>query len=114
MVLLIGSKVQVYRGLADITPGKLTRKDIVQVVDSKGIVRYKSKKQQNRKPTGSKWADAYKSALSELRASDPWYKTNVLMYNPQKKYKGVDAGELAKGIALYKLTKKIYTTPKTA
>lgn len=108
MVLLIGSKVQVYRGLADITPGKLTKKDIVMVKDSKGVVRYKSKKQQNRKPTGTQWASAYKKALEELRREDPWYKTNVLMYNPSKKYKGVDSKDITKGNVLYKRTRELY------
>ena len=108
MVLLIGSKVQVYRGLADITPGKLTKDDIVRIKDKNGIVRYKSKKQQKRKPTNTNWASAYKRALNELRAQDSWYNKNILLYNPEKKYKGKSKEELSKGIELYKLTTKYY------
>ena len=42
--LLVGSKVQVYRGIAKETAGGLTKKDVVQVKDSRGVIHYKSKK----------------------------------------------------------------------
>ena len=45
--LLVGSKVQVYRGIAKETSGGLTKKDIVMVTDKNGVNHYKSRKQQN-------------------------------------------------------------------
>lgn len=116
--LLVGSKVQVYRGIAKETAGGLKKKDIVQVKDSRDVVHYKSKKQQSNGKSRNKksqqgrqkWTRAYKKSLSELRGDDNYYDKNILMFNPEKKYTGYTKKEISKGQKLYNLTKKYYTS----
>ena len=105
--LKIGSKVQVYRGLAHKTSGGLLKKDIVKVKDSQGVTRYKSKKQQKYKDkpnaksqkARSDWTESFKKALKELREEDEYYKTHILMSKDKTKKKAYN---------LYKRTKDIY------
>lgn len=114
--LLVGSKVQVYRGIAKQTSGGLTKKDIVKVTDKNGINHYKSRKQQsngnsrNKKSQQArqKWTRAYKKAINEMRNKDKYYEKNILMFNPSKKYNGYSDTQLKKGRALYKKTREIY------
>lgn len=114
--LLVGSKVQVYRGIAKETSGGLTKKDIIRVTDKNGVNHYKSKKQQsngksrNKKSQQArqKWTKAFKKAIKELSQEDDYYKTNILMFNPKKKYTGHTKKEITKGQKLYKLTREIY------
>lgn len=115
--LLIGSKVQVYRGVAKKTSGGLQKKDIVVVTDGNNVKHYKSKKQQKNGQTNKKsqrarssWTNAYKKALSELRDKDSHYQQNILMFNPSKTYKGYTKTQISKGEKLYKLTRKYFET----
>jgi len=114
--LLVGSKVQVYRGIAKQTSGGLTKKDIVKVTDKNGVNHYRSRKQQdngkskNKKSQQArqKWTRAYKKAIKELRKTDKYYEKNILMFNPSKKYSGYTDTQLKKGKALYKKTREFY------
>jgi hypothetical protein len=115
--VLIGSKVQVYRGIAKETSGGLTKKDIVKVVDKNDVTHYKSKKQQangssrNKKSQQGRqlWTRAYKKALKSMREKDDYYQSNILMFNPEKTYTGFTSKQLSKGKALYKETRLIYS-----
>ena len=118
--VLVGSKVQVFRGIAVETSGGLKKKDIVKVKDSNGVTHYKSKKQQangsskNKKSQKSrqKWTNAYKKAIKQLREEDDYYTKNgnisILLFNPAKTYKGYTKQQISKGNKLYKLTKELY------
>lgn len=114
--LLVGSKVQVYRGIAKETSGGLKKKDIVRVTDKNGVNHYKSRKQQsngksrNKKSQQArqKWTRAFKKAIKELSQKDDYYTKNILMFNPDKKYKGYTKKEISKGQKLYKLTREFY------
>lgn len=116
--LLVGTKVQVYRGIAKETTGGLRKKDIVRVEDKNGVFHYKSKKQQangqsrNKKSQQArqKWTKAYKKALETLRGQDTYYEKNILMFNPKKKYEGFTEKQLSKGKKLYKKTMEIYSS----
>jgi hypothetical protein len=73
-VLREGSKLQVYRGIAEKTSGGLKKKDIVCVKDEKGVKRYKSKLQHRRskqvskgQKARSKWTEATEKARKYLQ-----------------------------------------------
>lgn len=91
--LTVGTKYQVYKGIAEKTAGNLYKKDIVRTTKD-GVVRYKSKKQQtngkkNLKSQKSRkqWTKALKDSISELRKEGKISEENVLMFNPDKTYK---------------------------
>ena len=114
--LLVGSKVQVYRGIAKETSGGLTKKDIVMVTDKNGVNHYKSRKQQNNgksrnkksQQARQKWTRAFKKAIKELSEKDDYYTKNILMFNPDKKYKGYTKQQISKGNKLYRKTRELY------
>jgi hypothetical protein len=105
----IGSKVQVYRGLAHKTSGGLMKKDIVKIVDKYNVTRYKSLKQQQKgqrkkvksQKARSKWTDAFRKAIAQLRSVDPYYEKNILM--SKRRTRGKE-----KANDLYKLTMEYY------
>lgn len=119
-VIDIGTKLQVYKGLAKQTSGGLKKSDIVKV-NVNGVIRYKSKKQQQFGKKSVKsvmspsqkarelWGKALQKALTELRKKDSYYKDNILVFKPGKEYEGYKKNVINKGIKLYNLTRKYYT-----
>lgn len=110
-MLPIGTKFQVYSGYAEKTSGGLKKKDICKVVDKNGISRYKSKKNRIQKSKLA-WTRAYKKAIDFMQEIDKYYKTNILMFKPDKKYIGYTKIQLEKGVALYTKTIEFYRVKK--
>jgi len=115
--ILIGSKVQVYRGIAKETSGGLKKKDIIKT-NVNGVVRYKSKKQQSNGSSKNKksqkarsnWTKAYKKAIKEFQngKDSEYYSTNILMFKPDRDYKGYTKKQIKMGNKLYNRTREIY------
>ncbi len=110
----VGTKYQVYHGIAEQTAGGLLKKDIVRVTKD-GVTRYKSKKQQaNGKKKTKKsqkvrveWTNALKKAIAKLRKEGSIADTSILMYKPGKKYEGVTKKKLEDGRKIYKEVQRI-------
>ena len=110
----VGTKYQVYQGIAEQTAGGLLKKDIVRVTKD-GVTRYKSKKQQaNGKKKTKKsqkvrveWTNALKKAIKDLRKEGSIADTSILMYKPGKKYEGVKKKKLEDGRKIYKEVQRI-------
>lgn len=108
--LAIGSKYQVYKGIAEQTSGGLYKKDIIRIKKD-GVVRYKSKKQQqNGKKNNKKsqqararWTKALKDAIKKLRKENKISENSILMFNPNKTYENY-----SKSSKVYKDGVKIY------
>lgn len=106
----VGTKYQVYHGIAEQTAGGLLKKDIVRVTKD-GVTRYKSKKQQaNGKKKTKKsqkarveWTNALKKAIKDLRKEGAIADTSILMFNPKKSY-----ANYSKTSKVYKDGVKIY------
>lgn len=114
-----GSKSQVYKGIAEMTTGKLTKKDIVSVTVN-GVTRYKSKRQvASSKRNESKWAKAHSQAIAEMNdllkntSKKDYYKDNILLFKPGKKYKNYSITQIKMGKKLYKKTMEIYREMKS-
>jgi len=119
--LSIGSKYQVFKGIAKETSGGLRKKDIITVKETHNeyingekvkvtVLRYKSKKQQNKSKISdsqfglTKWRTATIVSLDILQndfgtdSDKKYYKHNVMMKKNVRGRKG----------KLYNLTKYIY------
>jgi hypothetical protein len=116
---IIGSKVQVWRGVADQTSSGLSKKDLTRKkIDGKW--RYRSKKQMAVvKKKGQKsrirWTAALKKARVMLRKEYPESSGKlVLVLKPSKKYSGlrVTKNEKKWGNFLYKTAKLLYSSSK--
>lgn len=114
--ITIGSKYQVYKGIAEQTSGGLFKKDIIRVKKD-GVTRYKSKKQQqNGKKNNKKsqqaraqWTKALKTAIAKLRKEGEIDETSVLMFNPKKTYAKYPktSKKYKDGVKIYKEVKKL-------
>lgn len=122
--LEIGSKVQVYRGIAKRTTGGLTKDKIVRIEDRWGNIRYKAKKQQNKSDNSmsqkarSKWTIATEKAMKYLskpndnkeekvsKTTAEYFKKHkfVLLKKPAESKKSGFTNEEK----LYKVTKMFY------
>jgi len=110
----VGTKYQVYHGIAEQTAGGLLKKDIVRVTKD-GVTRYKSKKQQangkknnkNSQKVRAQWTKALKQAIKNLRKDGTIDENSILMYKPGKKYDGVTKKKLADGRKIYSEVQRI-------
>lgn len=113
--MTIGSKYQVYHGIAEQTSGGLLKRDIIK--KTKGdVTRYKSKKQQaNGKQSNKKsqkaraqWTRALKKAIKDLRAKKKISETSILMFNPKKTYANYPktSKKYKDGVKIYNEVKK--------
>lgn len=114
--MTIGSKYQVYKGIAEKTSGGLYKKDIIRTTKD-GVVRYKSKKQQqNGKKNNKKsqqararWTKAFKDAIKKLRKEGKIAEDSILMFNPNKKYDNYPKSSKVykDGVIIYKEVRKL-------